>query len=229
MIDVTTYTAPPSAPASINNSDDIKSSAYAVTESIEDGKLDINPYDGILVACYSVHPLVPELRTWLSDRDMPKPVMGIFEASILTAQLLIGPPSSESWGIVTTGTFWEDHLEQGVRACLGQGEGQVANDIDFFAGVYTTGLNAGDFHRLAREEVDGRLKVAAKELFESGGVTCVVMGCAGMAGLEGIIRAAAAELNNGEEVKNLHVVDGVKAGVMQLDQAIRSRQVFGPS
>lgn len=197
--------------------------------AVTDGSLALSSYDGILVACYSVHPLVHRLRDHLIVKGTPKPVTGIFEASVLTAQLLIGSPSTETWGIVTTGKFWEDHLDQGVRACHGQGDGRRDGGVDFFAGVYTTGLNAGDFHTVPKEEVDRRLTEATKKLFGSGKVTCVVMGCAGMAGLESIIRAAAAEMKNGEDVKNLHVVDGVKAGIMQLDQAIRSRQIFGPS
>lgn len=227
LVNTTTYTAPPTSPASINDDADIQASVDAVMRAVKDGQLDLEPYDGILIACYSVHPLVQSLRHYLEDRGTFKPVTGIFEATILTSQLLIGPPSHEKWGIVTTGKFWEDHLDQGVRACLGHEDGRGSGDVDFFAGVFTTGLNAGDFHNMPKEEVDRRLTEATKKLFGSGSVTCVVMGCAGMAGLESIIRAAAAEVNGGKEMKNLHVVDGVKAGVMQLDQAVRSRKIFG--
>lgn len=224
---VTTYTAPPSSPASINDAADIQASVHAVMDAVKDGSLDLKPYDAILIACYSVHPLVHQLRDHLARRGTPKAVTGIFEASILTAQLLIGPPSNETWGIVTTGKFWEDHLDRGVRACLGQDDDDDEGGVDFFAGVFTTGLNAGDFHSMPKEEVDKRLTEACKKLFASGNVTCVVMGCAGMAGLESIIRAAAAESNGGRDMKDLHVVDGVKAGVMQLHQALWSRRVFG--
>lgn len=229
-VKVSTYTAPPSSPGSINNDADIQASVEAVMQDVKAGHLKLDEYDGILVACYSVHPLVHKLREHLSGGDAgvpsPKPVTGIFEASILTAQLLIGPPSDEAWGIVTTGKFWEEHLTHGVKACLGQAAGESNSN---FGGVYTTGLNAGDFHTVPQEEINRRLTEATKKLLGSGKVTCVVMGCAGMAGLESIIRSAAADLNDGKEVKHLHVVDGVKAGIMQLDQAIRSRQIFGPS
>lgn len=226
---MTTYTAPSSAPPSINNDEDIQASTEAVLNDISNGKLILDDYDGVLVACYSVHPLVHELRDRLrpiaGSTDSPKHVTGIFEASVLTAQLLIGPPSKETWGIVTTGKFWEEHLTQGVRGCLGQAaHEQSAN----FGGVFTTGLTAGDFHTVPPEVVERRLVKATKLLLDSGRVTCVVMGCAGMAGLEYTIRSAAAELNGGNEVRDLHVVDGVKAGIMQLDQAIRSKLIFGP-
>jgi Asp/Glu/hydantoin racemase len=230
LIHVTLHTGPSTAPPSINNDEDIKASTDAILGDIDQGKLILDQYDGVLIACYSVHTLVHEIRARLAPiaeaQGSPKHVTGIFEASVLTAQLLIGPPSDEKWGIVTTGKFWEEHLTQGVKGCLGQARHEHNAN---FGGVFTTGLTAGDFHTVPPEEVEKRLTKATKLLLESGKVTCVVMGCAGMAGLESIIRSAAAELNGGKEVRDLHVVDGVKAGVMQLDQSIRSRQIFGPS
>lgn len=171
----------------------------------------------MLVACYSVHPLVQKL-----SHDFPSAaVTGIFEASILTAQLLLRPHSDEKWGIVTTGTFWDAHLSTGVKSFLGT-EGQPQT----FAGVFTTGLNAGDFHHVPEEEVTRRLTQATKKLLETGNVRCVVMGCAGMAGLERIIRSAAADVQGAEASRALYVVDGVKAGMLQLEQAMQSKRYF---
>lgn len=148
---------------------------------------------------------------------------GIFEASILTAQLLLKPHSNEKWGIVTTGTFWEGHLTAGIKSFLGQ---DASSSTQTFAGVFTTGLTAGDFHQVSEEEVTSRLRKATEKLLEVGNVKCVVMGCAGMAGLERTIRLTAAEVQGAEASKALYVVDGVKAGVLQLQQMMQSKRLF---
>ncbi|KAI1336674.1 Asp/Glu/hydantoin racemase [Xylariaceae sp. FL0016] len=241
--EVHTYTAPPSSPASINDGHDIQSSTTAV---LSDPAIAKNPelpsiYDGILVACFSVHPLVPKLQTLAPTSLKPgaaPAVTGIFESSVLTALSLLGP--SEKWGIVTTGKFWEDHLSRGVAEFLGfPADLGDAAPHSKFAGVESTGLNAGDFHHGVDPAIIRRKLVeATKRLFESGNktmnsrtvsgspVTCIVMGCAGMAGLEEIIRSAASELYGGEfAYKTLHVVDGVRAGIMQIEQTIKHRRL----
>jgi len=183
-------------------------------------------YEGILLACFSVHPLVKRLPAVFGDGVL---VTGIFEASILTSLSLISPyPSQDSarqaWGIVTTGNFWEAHLSSGVNAYLGQ---EPASGSSKFAGVFSTGLNAGDFHgRVPPGVIRGKLREAARKLLASGAVGCVIMGCAGMAGLEEIIRAAAIEEYGPERGSRVCVIDGVKAGVVLLDQMIRNKRMF---
>lgn len=69
-------------------------------------------YSGILIACYSVHPLTAKLAKLLSPEIN---VAGIFEASISMALSLLPPPigSYEKFGIVTTGKYWEEALTKG--------------------------------------------------------------------------------------------------------------------
>ncbi|KAF7528435.1 hypothetical protein G7054_g10131 [Neopestalotiopsis clavispora] len=213
--DIHYYTAPANAPASINDGDDIAASVQAV-------KADAWPYikderfDGILVACFSVHPLVVELAR---ENIL---ATGIFEASILTALPLLRP--DEKWGIVTTGKFWEAHLQHGVQQFLGAGD----SDPNFkFAGVESTGLNASDFHHgVSPEVVNQKIREATKRLLRKGQITCVAMGCAGMAGLEDQIRTAAEEqCGRDYAYKRLKVIDGVAAGVMQVEQLIRQQKL----
>merc|ERR1712000_101337 len=91
-VEIGTYTAPPEAPSSINDDNDIEASTNAVVTSLAKGAADFNQYDAMLVACYSVHPLVQKL-----SHAFPRAaVTGIFEASILTAQLLLRPHSDEN-------------------------------------------------------------------------------------------------------------------------------------
>lgn len=189
-------------------------------------------YDAVLVACYSVHPLVHRLA-----REGPHlAVAGIFEASVLAALSLLGPPplaggegeleegDARIWGVVTTGKFWEAHLGDGVRHFLGQAreEGNFK-----FGGVESTGLNPGDFHGgVDPAVVRQKLKEATLRLLSKGPVECVVMGCAGMAGLEDIIRDATKEKYGEEAAQELFVVDGVLAGVGLLEQTVRHRTMF---
>lgn len=173
----------------------------------------------MLVACFSVHTLVPKLG---QNKDLA--VTGIFEASILTSLSILGDADSdEKWGIVTTGKFWEEHLSHGVNHFIGQSKGDANSK---FAGTFSTGLNAGDFHTVPKEEVKAKLKAATKKLLAAGSVKCVTMGCGGMAGLEEIIRETAVEVYGEKKAAGVYIIDGVKAGVLQLEQTIRSRRAF---
>ncbi|XXH04060.1 Arp2/3 complex subunit, actin nucleation center [Hypoxylon texense] len=238
--EVYTYTGPADAPASINDGQDIAQSAKAVLADLQRSQFWDRGYDGVVVACFSVHPLVPRLQTGPGGQggkgggDPPHAavavaVTGIFEAGVLAALSLLRP--EETWGIVTTGKFWEAHLSAGVLDFLGSGGGGGGGPADSntkFAGVESTGLNAGDFHHgVDPEVVRKKLKEATQRLIRRGGlVTCIVMGCAGMAGLEEIIRAAVSELRGDEfAYSQLHVIDGVRAGIMQVDHMIRNQRL----
>ncbi len=190
---------------------------------------DVQTYDGIIVACFSVHPLVKKLSRLLEATVL---VTGIFEASILTSLALISPyPSEDSklqaWGIITTGKFWESHLSDGVKAFLEQPPTAATSK---FAGIYSTGLNAGDFHDVhgaaAARVIREKMKAAAKKLLASAAIGCVVMGCAGMAGLEEIIRASALEEYGEEQGRRVNIVDGVKAGISLMEQSIKNKWMF---
>ncbi|KAH8706229.1 Asp/Glu/hydantoin racemase [Ilyonectria robusta] len=219
-IEIYSYTPPSSAPASIDNQEDIdKSTQVILDDAVLAQDLEGGKYDAVLVACFSVHSLVGELSKYKHIA-----VTGIFEASITTVlSLTPAPLNNEKWGIVTTGKFWEDHLGDGVKAFLGQ-DSTAANHK--FAGVFTSGLTAGDFHTVSPEEVKAKLETAVAQLFASGNVSCVVMGCAGMAGLEDTIRASAIASYGKDAGEQVYIVDGVKAGILQLEQTVRSIQAF---
>ncbi|RYP04843.1 hypothetical protein DL765_010039 [Monosporascus sp. GIB2] len=239
--EIHTYTAPPAAPRSINDAADIARSTEVVLADLQSEDRDPGErptaYDGVLIACYSVHPLVRELR------GSRRAVTGIFEASVLTALSLLPAPGSlstsssspdsdeqqQQWGIVTTGKFWEEHLADGVQAFLGTSSSPTLDPSSRFAGVESTGLNASDFHNgVSPEVIRQKLKEATKRLLKGGRTTVVVMGCAGMAGLEEIIRSAAAE-EVGERFAydELHVLDGVRAGITQLEMMIKQQRLRG--
>lgn len=178
------------------------------------------------MACFSVHPLVGQF----ARHDPHMPVTGIFEASVLKAMSLTSVQRGEKWGIVTTGKFWEEHLSNGVAHELGVPADSLGPQSRF-AGVESTGLNASDFHHgVDPAVVTKKIREATQRLLAKGTidrpVTCIVMGCAGMAGLEETIRSTVCE-SKGEEFAYewLHVIDGVRAGIVQIDQMIKDHRL----
>ena len=184
----------------------------------------IQEYDAFLIACYSVHTLTSKIKAALPVEKHPL-VLGIFEASVLMSLNLInqqaGPRPGARFGIVSTGTFWHDHLTAGVEELLhlkADKEGRYGN---WFSGVETTGMSAGELHSLPPEEVRGRMKDAVKRLLEGQECRVVCLGCAGMAGMDDIVKEAAVEVLGAEEAKRLYIVDGIKAGIVLLEGMAR--------
>jgi len=211
----TTYTffTAPSGPRSINNEDDAAESATHCLPALKKDQA-LEHHDGILVACYSQHPLVPQLKSEPAVNQARKPVTGIFEASVATSLQIIHP--EETFGIVSTGKVWEEILTDAVRDFLGI-EGSKR-----FAGVETTGLNATELHDAPPEEVRRKMKEATKRLLRKGKVGAVCLGCAGMSGMDEMVREAAVEELGEDEGKKVRIVDGVKAGVAWLEGAVRA-------
>jgi Asp/Glu/hydantoin racemase len=170
----------------------------------------LKKHDGFLVACYSQHPLVTILKG-------QKPVTGIFEASVATSLQIIHP--SQKFGIVSTGKVWEKILTEAVEKFLGTGNGPISNR---FAGVETTGLNATDLHDAPPEEVRKRMKDAVVRLLKKGSVGAICLGCAGMSGMDKMVREACVEHLGEVEGIQIKIVDGVQAGVAWLEGVLRS-------
>ncbi|KAL5604880.1 hypothetical protein BROUX41_001789 [Berkeleyomyces rouxiae] len=221
-VEVTVYTAPKTSPQSIDDAEDIEESSKAVQADLFPQLSFLQSFGMILIACFSVHPLVKAVDKYVNKgRSTRIPVTGIFEAAVLEADSAarrIALPSDDNqrvprWGIVTTGKFWESHLTHGVAKNLTDSEDQSPSP--HFAGVFSTGLNAGDFHNVDPDTVKQRLCKAVDRLLRVGNVQSIIMGCAGMAGLEDIIRNEAIKIY-GDQGKDLHIVDGLKSGLTLL-------------
>jgi Asp/Glu/hydantoin racemase len=162
-------------------------------------------FDAFLVACYSVHPLVSRIE----DKVHPSVhVIGIFEASVTTALSLL-PQRNATFGIVSTGSIWESLLTTGVKDFLGGNRK--------FQGVKTTGLTAAELHETHPEIVKKRVMEATKRLVRSKNCTVVCLGCAGMVGMEEIVREAIVEELGREALEYIRIVDPVRAGVAMLE------------
>jgi Asp/Glu/hydantoin racemase len=205
------YTAPPTAPRSIN---DAATSDASAQETLPDllkflglsdtaHSLQQGRYSAYLIACYSAHPLTPILRARIQA-----PVLNIFEASVIYARSLRRP-----FGIVTTGKYWETALSGAMGDIRTDALGKDGeNDEDSnFVGVRSTKLNASELHSTDRAEVDRKIIQASAELVR-GGAQVVLLGCAGMSGMDHAVREGARM-----EGKEVEIVDGVRVGVQLLE------------
>ena len=150
-------------------------------------------YDGIVVACYGPHPAIEGIREAIEI-----PTMGIMEASILYAL-----PLGSKFSIVTTSPRWQPLLEEGVKL-LGVEER--------CASVRSSGLAVLDLERLPAEQVCSRLADEARAAVLEDGAEVILLGCAGMAGLEETVARTA----------EVPVVDSVRAGVIMVAALARS-------
>ncbi|GAA5861857.1 hypothetical protein JCM3774_001329 [Rhodotorula dairenensis] len=227
-----TFFTAPTGIASINDDDDCHASAEAVWPSLvtssspPDAPSLVSRHSAVLIACYSVHPLVQRLvADSYTERRMP--VLGIFEASIL-ASLAVCLMPKDRFGIVTTGAVWDPILSRGVADFLGAGTDGEREREGKFAGVETTGLTAVELHSTAPEEVTRRLKEAVKRLIRrtrqrggGGELRAVCLGCAGMVGFDEAVRAGCVEELGPEAGAKISIIDGVKAGYLMLEGMVR--------
>ncbi|KAI0752872.1 Asp/Glu/hydantoin racemase [Daedaleopsis nitida] len=201
------HTGPVEAPPSVNDwSTSVTSAAYTfgslhlqLGSARAEGEEE--SIDAYLVACFSDHPLVGMLR-----EHTTKPVLGIFEASIMHA-LALGQP----FGIVTTGSYWEVALTEGVKRIFGSADLGGA-----FVGVESTGMTALELHKEDPIVVADRIAAAASRLVAKG-ARSIIMGCAGMSGMEEAVRA-------GCKGENIRVVDAVRSGVTTLESVVRANR-----
>ena len=213
------YFTNPVGPPSINNAADGVLSTQNCIAPLSAPRF-LESYDGFLVACYSDHPLVAWLQQQLRVHEN-KHVTGIFEASVWKSLESIDDTSA--FGIVSTGKVWEKLLTDAVTKYFEQEGARHAREVSsVFAGVETTGLNATDLHDAPAKEVRERMKDATKRLVSSRDrdVKAICLGCAGMAGMDVIVREALVEQLGSQRGNDVVIVDGVKAGVEWLEEVL---------
>lgn len=234
--DLTFFTGPADgAPPSIDDEETAQLSATACLPKIlelfqersaqDPGQV---PFHGVLVACYSQHPLVPLLRDHLRPsaakvdsagatgsvrhfaNTQAVQVLGILEASVALA-LMVSPGP---FGIVTTGAYWETVLAEAVAHFLGS-----AQDVRRFSGVVASGVGVLDLHD---RESNEQLQRAVSALLDRGAST-LVLGCAGMSQLGQLVEEMAVlECGRRSVSGTVIVIDAVRAGVELLAGAVRA-------
>ncbi|TIB14314.1 hypothetical protein E3P89_00975 [Wallemia ichthyophaga] len=160
---ITTQSAQPEAPRSIYDT------ASGVKSAMECYKRNYTQYDGVIVGCYSNHPLIPMLR----ERYKYKQIIGVLEASITAA--LLSP--ARKFGFVTTSPHWIDEFGRAVGETLGIG----ANASDRYVGTTCSDFDVVELRTAKESTVNAKLIHCAQDLVQRGANT-VVLACAGMAG-----------------------------------------------
>ncbi|CAG9953206.1 unnamed protein product [Clonostachys rosea f. rosea IK726] len=88
-MELSAYTTPQPSPLSITSYSDIKISEETVYSRISKDSPTLAHYDTVLIAGFGTKSLVSKLSNL-----GPECIMGVFEASILTAQILLRPDSN---------------------------------------------------------------------------------------------------------------------------------------
>ncbi|OBT52154.1 hypothetical protein VE04_06937 [Pseudogymnoascus sp. 24MN13] len=233
-----------SGPTSIDNEVDALASTKVISYDIAQATPYFAARDAFIVACFSPHPLVSVLRNHPSLYR--KPVIGIFEASISLSLSMLPlsvpeeyvdlpvtadpqPPARKftgtKFGIVTTGAAWVPILTAGVNDYLGLPASETSQSARF-KGVASTGLTAEQLHTTPQEEVRERVVKATRQLVADGDVAVVVLGCAGMAGMDKWVEDACVEELGRRAASLVRVVDGIKAGVaLAVEEARHMKQL----
>ncbi|KIV86391.1 hypothetical protein PV11_02002 [Exophiala sideris] len=196
-IEVTGYTAPYPAPTAIESTTDAIMSTEAVLRDLakhaaSNGET-VQNFDGMIVACFSKHPLIDALR---ESYDVP--VIGIMEASLYVARMIGG-----RFGIVATA----------ARSKILQDDAVAAYGLShFYVGSESTHLGVLELETRPREEVAKRMGHAARSLAVKGADT-ILLGCAGMTELT---RAAKDAVRDEDGRRTVNVIDSVEAGIMMM-------------
>ncbi|KZT22717.1 hypothetical protein NEOLEDRAFT_1137477 [Neolentinus lepideus HHB14362 ss-1] len=137
--------------------------------------------------------------------------MNIFHASLVQGLLL-----GSHLGIITTGPDWIVPLTKGAIEFLG---GNAK-----FVGVETTGLGVVELKTDGEGHVEEQIRHSAVAIATKG-ADVIVLGCAGMAGMERLVKSTVQFVG----LPPVEVVDGAKAGLELLSGLTRKtkRGVLG--
>lgn len=166
-------TGPDGAPPQIDGEETSRASSECCLPVLVDSGSEYyyKRYDGILVACFSNHPLVAALR---SAADAPL-VVGLLNSSLSFVSLFPSGPYS----IVTSNAEWVALLDASVEAKFLTGEVRAGG---LWKGTVSTELQVLELHSEANF---GRIvEVIRRENVERLGSKYVILGCAGFSGLQ---------------------------------------------
>ncbi|BGP13114.1 Protein dcg1 [Rhodosporidiobolus nylandii] len=183
------FTAPSRAPTGISNFvTGIQTAAICFEELESSGALE--EYDGFLHM----------IREYLGPTS-PKPCIGMFEAGVSKALML-----SRKFGVLSTGSGPKPLLSKGVATFLG------AAASERWAGGVTSGIKIEELRLpAAKEKVERLMKETAAKGAQLG-ADCIILGCAGMAGMEPLVRQGVREAG----LPDVRVVDAAVAGLVFL-------------
>ncbi|GAA5976706.1 hypothetical protein JCM10908_005602 [Rhodotorula pacifica] len=193
------YTAPAHAPTGISNFvTGIQTAASCFEALREEGAFET--YDGFLVCCFSDHPLQHMIREHLGPTSS-RVCIGMFEAGVSKALML-----SRVFGVLSTGFGPKPLLTKGVTSFLG------AAGSNKWAGGVTSGIKIEELRDPSLgDKVDTLMRETAVKVAKLG-ADCIILGCAGMAGMEPLVREAVRDAG----LPDVRVIDAAKAGLVML-------------
>ncbi|GAA5971381.1 hypothetical protein JCM11641_008330 [Rhodosporidiobolus odoratus] len=196
---LTYFTAPSQAPTGISDfRTGILTAAVCFEELEKSGALVT--YDGFLVCCFTDHALQHMIREHLGPTS-PKPCIGMFEAGLSKALML-----SRKFGVLSTGFGPKPLLAKGVANFLG------GSASERYAGGVTSGIKIEELRQPEeREKVERLMEKTAAKVARLG-ADCIVLGCAGMAGMEPLVQGGVREAG----LPDVRVVDAAVAGLVFL-------------
>lgn len=174
-------------------------------------------FDGFLCACYADHPLVRLLQSYISS----KPVVGIFDATIMAGLQLVSDESK--FGIITTGVLYEALLQQSVEALLGAEENISAS----FGGVAASEVGLNDLQYDSRRSAKEKVMNATRRLLQNnpGQLNVIIMGGVILAGMEPWVHEASVLELGMEKAKSIKVIDQLRAGLLTLMAMLRDQNL----
>lgn len=190
-IELAFYTGPPSAPKEIDGAESLILSEQAVLPDLLSQELE-KKHDGYLVCCYSDHPLVHSLA-----KKTTAPVLGIMQATLLYSYS--NARLTKSF-VLTSTSGWNDLLDKGIVDFAGagtfpSGKFQRTRALDVLV------LSLSDPEEF--KKITTRVEAVLHE-YAADNIDCVLLGCAGMAGLDEKLTA---------KFPGIVFVDSVKIGV----------------
>lgn len=182
------FTAPAEAPKEICDLATLNLSTKYCLPELEPRLKD---YDGILVACYSNHPLIHALKDLQKTSPRKTAVSGLFNASLAYAVSHL----PQKFAILTSNNEWEIILNDSVKLYFG------GVDIPYFCGTYASNVNVLG---LQNPENFEKIVLKVNQIIEDHpDVQNILLGCAGFSGLEGVL---------GARFPNLTFIDSVVTG-----------------
>ncbi|CCK70058.1 Dcg1p KNAG_0D03100 [Huiozyma naganishii CBS 8797] len=174
---LTFATGPASAPLQIDGKESSLRSAEACLPMLTDaGSVYFyNKYDGVLVACFSDHPLVAELLSVIKSTTSKTVVMGLLDTSIHYCNMI----NSKPFSIITSNKEWVPILNESVESKYLTSS--VINQ-SLWKGTISSDIQVLDLH--LPENFAKIVDVIRKENIERLKSKIIILGCAGFSGLQ---------------------------------------------
>ncbi|OBA21857.1 hypothetical protein METBIDRAFT_138567 [Metschnikowia bicuspidata var. bicuspidata NRRL YB-4993] len=185
------YTAPASSPREIDGAQSLVLSEQATLPDLVKKNLH-TAHDGYLVCCYSDHPLVNSLA-----QITRLPVLGIMQATLLYSY---ANARLQKLFVLTSTSGWNPLLDEGITAFAGTGVFPL-HKFQKTRALDVSVLSLADPAEF--KKISDRLDFFLQE-YKDDHIDCVLLGCAGMAGLDDKLSAM---------YPHIEFVDSCKAGV----------------